>query len=162
MLCRSVESRERCSTQTPWNLLASYSTSLKVQLFSLLAQLVFSEQDLEENRISNSKSFQTCDYCSHYRTKIKFCLMFHFVYWQLVFSCVVSSIFFSSLFYFCQSMPCWGFTEAPFLFFKGFFSSFVLSNVVACFFFFGKAELAECLERDGFKSILEAVGADCR
>ncbi|KAF3455944.1 hypothetical protein FNV43_RR00587 [Rhamnella rubrinervis] len=25
-----------------------------------------------------------------------------------------------------------------------------------------KAELAECLERDGFKSILEAVGADCR
>lgn len=25
-----------------------------------------------------------------------------------------------------------------------------------------KAELAECLERDGFKSVLEAVGADCR
>ncbi|XP_048333500.2 dihydroorotate dehydrogenase (quinone), mitochondrial [Ziziphus jujuba] len=25
-----------------------------------------------------------------------------------------------------------------------------------------KAELAECLEKDGFKSILEAVGADCR
>ncbi|KOM36483.1 hypothetical protein LR48_Vigan02g263300 [Vigna angularis] len=25
-----------------------------------------------------------------------------------------------------------------------------------------KAELAECLERDGFKSILDAVGADCR
>ncbi|KAI3439253.1 Dihydroorotate dehydrogenase (quinone) [Psidium guajava] len=25
-----------------------------------------------------------------------------------------------------------------------------------------KAELSECLERDGFKSILEAVGADCR
>lgn len=25
-----------------------------------------------------------------------------------------------------------------------------------------KAELAECLERDGFKSIVEAVGADCR
>ncbi|PON68211.1 Dihydroorotate dehydrogenase, class [Parasponia andersonii] len=25
-----------------------------------------------------------------------------------------------------------------------------------------KAELAECLERDGFKSIIEAVGADCR
>ncbi|XP_062107957.1 dihydroorotate dehydrogenase (quinone), mitochondrial [Humulus lupulus] len=25
-----------------------------------------------------------------------------------------------------------------------------------------KAELAECLERDGFKSVIEAVGADCR
>ena len=25
-----------------------------------------------------------------------------------------------------------------------------------------QAELARCLERDGFKSILEAVGADCR
>lgn len=25
-----------------------------------------------------------------------------------------------------------------------------------------QAELAACLERDGFKSILDAVGADCR
>lgn len=25
-----------------------------------------------------------------------------------------------------------------------------------------QAELAECLERDGFKSVLEAVGADCK
>ncbi|CAK9184571.1 unnamed protein product [Ilex paraguariensis] len=25
-----------------------------------------------------------------------------------------------------------------------------------------KAELAQCLERDGFKSIYEAIGADCR
>jgi len=25
-----------------------------------------------------------------------------------------------------------------------------------------QAELAECLERDGFKSVQEAVGADCR
>lgn len=25
-----------------------------------------------------------------------------------------------------------------------------------------QAELAECLEKDGFKSIYEAVGADCR
>jgi hypothetical protein len=40
----------------------------------------------------------------------------------------------------------------------------MLSNVLTTFFLssFLKAELAECLERDGFKSVLEAVGADCR
>lgn len=27
---------------------------------------------------------------------------------------------------------------------------------------FYQAELAECLERDGFKSVQEAVGADCK
>jgi len=29
-------------------------------------------------------------------------------------------------------------------------------------FYWFQAELAACLERDGFKSIVDAVGADCR
>ena len=41
---------------------------------------------------------------------------------------------------------------------KSFFP-FFLSNVVT---FISQAELAECLERDGFKFITEAVGVDCR
>lgn len=37
-----------------------------------------------------------------------------------------------------------------------------VADTLFSFPFFFQAELAECLERDGFKSVQEAVGADCR
>ena len=39
---------------------------------------------------------------------------------------------------------------------------FTEGSLLLIFFLIGQADLAECLERDGFKSVQEAVGADYR